>query len=134
MRIGVGVGRGGVAAGVGVARGVGVALRVGDGEGVGVRVGVGVAVKEGSGRGVNVTLASTVGVGEGLAPVVARSGGTKLRTAPATIAPPIATTRMIAMAFPTTVELARRTTTGRGGRRSIGSVGSLIGSMLACAT
>jgi hypothetical protein len=128
VRTGVGVGRGGVGAGVGVARGVGVAVRVGDGDGVGVGVGLGVAVNDGSGRGVNVTLGWTVGVGEGVASVAPRSGGTSERTAPAAIAPPMATTRRIAIAFPTAVELDRRTITGGG--RSIGSVGSLRRSLI----
>lgn len=133
MRIGVGVGRGGVAVGRGVARGVGVAVRVGEGLGVGL----GVTVKDGSGRGVKVTLGRALGSGDRDGPAAPRSGGTRLRIAPAAIAAPIAMTSRMAMASPTTVELDRRTMTAGCGGRSIGSVGSLprplTRSMLPCA-
>ena len=113
---------------MGVARGVcfGAGVGVGEGEGVGR----GVAVNDGIGRGVKLELASGVGSGVGVGASAPRSVGRSARPAPATIAAPIATTRRIATAFPTAVELDLRTMTvgSRGG--SIGSVGSLIGPML----
>jgi hypothetical protein len=112
-----------------VVRGVGGTVRVAVGDGDGVARGV--VVNDGRGRGVNVTLGSAETSGVGLGAVPPRSDGRSDRPAPATIAAPIATTSMIATALPTAVEVERRTMTVCSRGRSIGSVGSLIRSMLA---
>jgi hypothetical protein len=121
----------GVTAGVVVTRGVAAGVRVGVADGEGDGDGRGVTVNDGSGRGVNVTLGSGVisGVGDGALPP--RRAGTSERPAPATIAAPSATTSRMATALPTAVEVDRRTMTVCSRGRSIGSVGSLIRSMLA---